>query len=705
MIKSSKTLLISVLTGSILSVSALAAENTIPEVYKFVPKDALMAFDIKTGKDAWKIFSTNKSLSKIDLFKMMTEDLTAEEKKIAEQIKNSLGDNILFSMSNLDFNIKNEKDSIGLLFISEMKNTSHSVNLRKVILDNIKKDKKSKISVLKLQGNEIYKLASSKDKNDMYLSFIDKYVIISDARDKITESINAYYNRSTNTLMSSSDFVKSYNKLDNNYQIQFYLNNRKFFNTFYNSKEMKKAMSELDFDYNNLMTSNSTLFNFNVLPTGAFVKSYSVLDKENTISKTLLETNSSNFKKYTSLIPKNTLFFTSISDMQKIGSQFANILPKSKDFNIGDISKEALGINILDATNNLQGDFAMAIFNTESSPLIPGFALMVTPKDRNEMINLVNSIKLEPGQDKGMRNQKVKKDPIYLKFINKTNYKNSEIFSVNEIPETAEFGIKPAYSFIGNDMIISSNEEVMKSIIDRGSDPNANYNLQGNEGFNKAIKYFGENSNSLSFVNLSSIINMISPFMQKEKDLKESLDQFKKFELIGANSTNDSEGVLGNFALFADINNIDFNKIIPASVTKGFNTTKTNAQISSVKANMHTTQVLVETHGVDWVGLYPNTVKELVNESNKNDYSKDFKNPITLKSGIGKAGSLIDYNTYINQKTNLSLLKGMVIYQPLKCKYNKSAKRTLCESYKIYGSDDKGLLIKEKGQNFYLTNQ
>lgn len=705
MVKLGNALIASAITSSILCFSVMAAENTIPEVYKFVPKDSLMAFDIKNNKDAWSIFSTNKSLSKIDIFKSVTESFTADEKKIVQQIKDSLGENILFSMSNLELDLKNKKDKMGLMLVGEIKSKTHAENLRKLLLNQVKKDKKSKITTLKFQGNDIYKLMTPKDNNDLYMSFMDKYAIISDSQEKITEGINAYYNKSNNTLINSSDFIKSYSKLDNKYQVQFYLNNKKFFNDFYNSKEMKKAMSQLNFNYNNFMTSNATLFNFNIEPTGAFIRSYSVLDKTNNISKTILDTNVSNFKKYTSLLPKNTLLFTSMADMQKIGSQFENLLPKTKDFNVADLSKEMLGVNIFDITNNMEGDFALSIFNTESSPLIPGFAIMVTPKDKEKMVNYINSIKIDPPKSKGMRNQKVKKDPIYLKFVNKLNYKNSDIFSVNEIPDMGELGIKPSYSFIGNDMIIASNEEVMKSVIDRNISPNVSYNLQGNDGFNKAVKYFGEESNSLSFINLSTIFNMLTPFMQKEKDLKESLNQLKKFEAIGANSKNDSEGIYSNIAFFADVNNIDFGKIIPESATKGLKVTQTNTKISSIKANMHTSQVLVETHAVDWAGLYPSTLKDLKNSATgKNSYWKDIVNPITSKTTLGKGGSMIDYSMYNTQKTNMSLLKGMVVYQPLKCKYNSNAKRNLCESYKIYGTDEKGVLIKEKGSNFYLSN-
>jgi hypothetical protein len=715
MLKFGKLLTVSALTSSILSLSALAENSKIPDSYKFVPQDSLMAFDLKTSQNAWEIFSKNKSLKKINIIKELNKnnknDSFMDHLFTEEAIKN-MGENLVFSLSNFNFDKGNE-DKLGLLLIEEMTSSAYVNTLKNKILDVANKSPKDykrddfKVSDIDILGFISLKKVKEKNKGT-YFAFVDNYIVASDSKEKITESINSYKQSST-SLASSPDFVTSYNKLSSTYQFQFYLNNKKFVSNIYESKEMQKTLTDFNLNYKDLMISNTSLFNLNFDSKGLFVKWYSLLDKTNEKAKLSLESKPSNFKKYTNMIPKNTLLFFSASDLKKFGENISSNLPKSKDIDVEKMSKEVLGINIIDALKNLEEDFAVALFNTESSPLIPGFAVMMTPKDREGMVTLLNSIKIEQNEkDKGKRSQKVKKAPLELKFTNKSTYKDAEIFSTNEIPELAEMAVQPAYSFIGNDMILASNQNVLKSMIDRNTSPNVEYNLQGNENFSKAIKYFGEENNALSFINISTIVNMVSPFMQKEKDLKTSLTQLKKLEAIGLNSSKDDDGVYGNFAFFADMENIEFDKILPEFATKNFTEAQTRAKVSSVKANMHTIQTLVETHAVDWTGLYPNNIEDLKKEAQKPSvsgaYWKDLKNPMTEKTGLGKGGSIINYSSYISHKADLSTLKGMVIYQPLKCKVNKSSKKTLCESYKIYGTDEKGLKIKDKGKDFYLTN-
>lgn len=712
MLRLTKIVTVSALTSSILSLSSLAETSKIPDSYKFIPQDSLMAFDIKTSQSAWEIFSKNKSLKGINIIKELNKnnknDSLMDHLLSEETIKN-IGEDVVFALSNLNFDNKDSKDAnLGLLLVEEMKSPDYVNKLKNTIIDSANKSKDYKRNDFKVGEIDVLGFTSTKkikekDKNTFF-AFINNYIIVSDSKDKITESLNSY-KITNNSLANSSDFVKSYDKLNSSYQIQFYLNNKKFLEQ---SKDIQKSFKDLNLNYNDLLTSNASLFNLNMDSRGLFMKYYMVLDKNNEKAKMVLESKTSNFKKYTNMLPKNTLVYFSGSDFKRFGEAMNGTIPKTKDFDIEKISKDILGINIIDLLKNIEEDFAVAVFSNDSSP-IPGFSLIMTPTDREKMINLINSIKIEQSEkDKGKRNQKVKKAPIEFKFTNKANYKDSEIFYTNEIPDMAELSIQPAYSFIGHDMIISSNQNILKSMIDRNSSPNIDYNLQGNESFSKATKYFGENNNTLGFINLSSIINMVSPFMQKDKDLKNTLNQLKKFEFIGTNSVKDEDGMYGNFALFADMENLEFDKLIPESTKKGFTAVGTRAKVSSVKANMHTFQTMIETHAVDWTGLYPNNVEELEKESKKvtkyGAYWKELKNPMTEKTGLGKGGSLINYSSYINHKADLSTLKGMVVYQPLKCKMNKSTKKNLCESYKIFGTDEKGLFIKDRGKDFYLTN-
>ena len=419
------------------------------------------------------------------------------------------------------------------------------------------------------------------------------------------------------------------------------------------------------------------------------------------MGKLSLESKPSDFKKYIRMSPKNTLLFFSASDMKNTGEVLSQALPKTKDLDYGAIFTEAIGIDLIEAMKNMQDDVAISVFSTEDSP-IPGFSLMFTPKDRNKMVSALNSIKVDPeSTDKGNRSQKVNKAPTQFKFTSKNKYKDVEIFVSNEIPDLAEVNIQPAYGFLNDNMILASNETILKSILNRNNTPVAEYNLEGNESFAKLMREFGEMNNGLGFINLKTMINIVTPFLQSEKSLKETLNQLKKLEAIGFNRTNDTEGSLGRFVLLADIENMEFDKIIPPDVFSG---AQGRGQVASIKANMHTLQTTVETYGVDWAGLYPSTLTELKKEAAARGYWKEFKNPVTSKTGIGQSGNMIDFSKYNTLKSNPESLKGLVVYQSSKCKLDKAAKRNLCESYNIYGLDEKGKLIQLEGKNFVLNN-
>lgn len=124
------------------------------------------------------------------------------------------------------------------------------------------------------------------------------------------------------------------------------------------------------------------------------------------------------------------------------------------------------------------------------------------------------------------------------------------------------------------------------------------------------------------------------------------------------------------------------------------------ARISSVKANMHTLQTLVETYGVDWGGGYPSNMKSLKQEAVVvgREYWKEFTNPFSGVSGSGK--SYMDYRTYKFYTIPQRSLAGMVLYQPLP----PDPKSKEIVNYRIWGCDENGKLIQDKGQDFYLSN-
>lgn len=125
---------------------------------------------------------------------------------------------------------------------------------------------------------------------------------------------------------------------------------------------------------------------------------------------------------------------------------------------------------------------------------------------------------------------------------------------------------------------------------------------------------------------------------------------------------------------------------------------------SSLESNMHSIQMELETHAVDWGGLYPEKAEELQKEAKSKSYWKDIKNPFTQMLGVGKNGAVMDYKMYKNYKTHPSL-KGLVLYESIDSKFDKVEKKSFCTQYKIYGTDENGELLKDKdGKVFYLTN-
>lgn len=118
-------------------------------------------------------------------------------------------------------------------------------------------------------------------------------------------------------------------------------------------------------------------------------------------------------------------------------------------------------------------------------------------------------------------------------------------------------------------------------------------------------------------------------------------------------------------------------------------------QESSVKANMHSLQTMIETYGVDWGGTYPENLHILVKEAqqNSNPYWKELTNPFTQQTGIGQQGAMLDFANY---RAGNPLNQGLVIYE-------SSPSKSL---YFIYGVDAQGNWVQDQSRNeaFYLSN-
>lgn len=144
------------------------------------------------------------------------------------------------------------------------------------------------------------------------------------------------------------------------------------------------------------------------------------------------------------------------------------------------------------------------------------------------------------------------------------------------------------------------------------------------------------------------------------------------------------------------------------------------AKISSVKANMHSFQTMVETYGVDNDGVYPKDVQTLkqaadVQTPEASAYWKDFSNPYTNQQGQGLSyANLQDFLPKGVAPQDFSpenspqhwQFAGLQFKNPERLRYSGMVLylRTGPRHYAIYGSSKDGSLIQDKGQSFYLTN-
>lgn len=130
------------------------------------------------------------------------------------------------------------------------------------------------------------------------------------------------------------------------------------------------------------------------------------------------------------------------------------------------------------------------------------------------------------------------------------------------------------------------------------------------------------------------------------------------------------------------------------------------APVSSVKANMHTFQTMLETYAVDYGGVYPKDINELRKEATKKNYWRDVKNPFKRSNKTFLDSSFFKNKIdclYSMDGDEIIYEAGIVIYNPIKNNENKITKYYLYGTYLKDKQNSK--LIEDKGEIFYLTNQ
>lgn len=143
-----------------------------------------------------------------------------------------------------------------------------------------------------------------------------------------------------------------------------------------------------------------------------------------------------------------------------------------------------------------------------------------------------------------------------------------------------------------------------------------------------------------------------------------------------------------------------------AILMPGFVPNETRAKISSVKANMHSFQTMLETYAVDNNGFYPKDTKELELNAKKNNYWKELKNPykndktnLDLNNSISALEKTLKCISFFD---TYDIPAGVVLYNPIFDNHKKITK------YYLYGTafyDNERIIIKDQSKLFYLSNE
>jgi hypothetical protein len=552
------------------AVNSTSAES-IPDIYRFVPAGTMLTLNIKTSESAWPAGIGNKILNNFARLGSRQARAGSPELDILSdpEIINNLGNNIVFSFS--DFDLKSPKASF--LFIAEMKNKNLQNNLKSRIKKSYSAKADSQVVESTFKDASVLSIIPKNTKNykfkPSYFVLLNNYFINTNDLETVQNSVKSYYN-SVPDLRNSADFSKSYARLGSDFQMQAYINMKKFGKLL---NDMAKEDSGLRALKNqNLFLNESMLLNLHLYSNRIELRSYTIPDKTNKYMAKSLQEHPSTFRSFINYVPKDSLAFAGVSDFN-FNDYATSVFTKEQKALYEKLFRDSLGINIRDIANNIKDDSAFAVFNTSATQEVPGFAIFLTPKDNGKMAKTINSFRIDldavgTNMNRGNRNKQkslsLSKKGV-LKFSEVKNYRNYNISVTNEVPELSKDGIRPAFTFLDGKVIFASNEQVMKSIIDRVLNNSPDFALEANPSFASLKSYFGNKNNSLGFINLDLLSSIFATIKTGKKDSAEVIDFLKKFHAIGFNSINDPVGVLGRMIILVDIDRIDLDKLLPGN--------------------------------------------------------------------------------------------------------------------------------------------
>ena len=143
--------------------------------------------------------------------------------------------------------------------------------------------------------------------------------------------------------------------------------------------------------------------------------------------------------------------------------------------------------------------------------------------------------------------------------------------------------------------------------------------------------------------------------------------------------------------------------ILVAIALPNFIAAQDRAKLSSVKANAHTLQTILETYAVDWGGQYASNTANTTSEATAKGYWKSYKNPFDQNASANmdlNAGPVV--LTGATAGTGGTLVAGSVGLNLVSVINGGST--TYTKYYLYGGSKVANTAIVDKGQAFYLSN-
>lgn len=278
-------------------------------------------------------------------------------------------------------------------------------------------------------------------------------------------------------------------------------------------------------------------------------------------------------------------------------------------------------------------------------------------------------------------------------------YQNQAIYLLQrpkqiQSPSIDEF--QPGFVQLGEFWVLGSNLNVLKQAVDQLS---SKEHFAQNPLYTRLQQKLKEpNSDFLLYVDAQKLRELVAKLGKEETDLPEIMKIMAPFQGLMMQWNQQVDAVSGQIEMPIEMDKVDF-KALQKMLLGPFNgSAMSRAKLSSVKANMHTLQTMVETYGVDHGGTYAPDLDILLKAAENNSYGsywKDFANPFTSQRGIGLRGAIMAFKDYSPSPD----FAGMVLYKPGEGKEPTT--------YWIYGVDQNGELIKDNQANeqpFVLSN-